>query len=66
MVEPQERLIFTIEEAGKLLGVSRPTAYKMAHSGQLPLIKTGNRKWAVPKSALDKMLLEAGHKQDRG
>jgi excisionase family DNA binding protein len=62
MVEEKERLVLSIEEAGRLLGVSRPTAYKMAHAGQIPLIKTGDRKWAVPKAALDKMLLEAGTK----
>lgn len=60
MVEQNQRLVLTIEEAGELLGVSRPTAYMMAHSGQIPIIKLGKRRMVVPKSALEKMLLEAG------
>ncbi len=58
-----ESLVFSIPEAGRLLGVSRPTAYQMAHNGQLPVIQTGTRKWVVPKAALMEMLENAGTKK---
>lgn len=64
MVDEKHRLVLTIEEAGELLGVSRPTAYQMAHAGQIPIIKLGKRRMVVPKAALDKMLLEAGTKSE--
>jgi excisionase family DNA binding protein len=64
MVEKNQRLVLSISEAGELLGVSRPTAYQMAHDGQIPIIKLGKRRMVVPKSALEKMLLEAGTKPE--
>jgi excisionase family DNA binding protein len=57
MVTKEERAVYTVEEAGKLLNLSRPTAYRMAREGRLPVISLG-RKLLVPKSALEKMLSE--------
>jgi excisionase family DNA binding protein len=48
-----------IEEAGKVLGISRNTAYEAARSGELPTIKIGKR-LLVPKVALDRLLDSAG------
>lgn len=42
-------------EAGKMLGVSKPTAYEMARTGQIPTIRVG-RKILVPLAPLRKML----------
>ena len=50
-----EKLVMSIEEAGKKLGLSRPTAYKLAKSGELPTIKLG-RKIVVSKVQLDRLL----------
>ncbi len=50
-----ECLTITVEEAGKRLGISRPTAYKMANEGQIPTIRLG-RRWLVPKVQFEKML----------
>lgn len=54
-------LVYSVEIAGKLLGLSRPSAYLAAKRGEIPTIKFG-RRLVVPKAALDRMLLEAGTK----
>lgn len=58
----EEKLVWTVEEAGKLLGLSRPTAYKVVKLGQIPAIRLG-KKIVVPKAALEKMLANAGNKE---
>jgi excisionase family DNA binding protein len=55
VVKREERAVLTIEEAGRLLNVSRPTAYNLAKSGKIPVLKLG-RKLMVPKASLDRML----------
>lgn len=57
MSEHKERLTLTVEEAGRLLGLSRPSAYEAASRGDLPTIRIG-RRLLVPKAALEKMLGE--------
>jgi excisionase family DNA binding protein len=44
-----------IEEAARLLGISRNTAYDAAKNGQLPTVKIGKR-LLVPTAALDRLL----------
>jgi excisionase family DNA binding protein len=56
-----EKLTFTVEEAGRMLGVSRNTAYACARSGELPVVKLGHR-LVVPKAALLRLLESAGQK----
>jgi excisionase family DNA binding protein len=56
-----EKLTFTVEEAGRMLGVSRNTAYACARSGELPVVKLGHR-LVVPKAALLRLLEGAGQK----
>ena len=50
-----EKLTITVEEAGKLLGISRALAYEMAHTGKLPVLRFG-RRLVVPKKAIENML----------
>ncbi len=52
----ENKLILTIEEAGKALGISRSTAYKLCKKGQIPTIRLGERRLVVPVAALMKML----------
>ena len=59
METANERLIYTVEEAGRLLGIGRSAAYEAARSGELPVIRIG-RRLLVSKQALDRMLSEAG------
>jgi excisionase family DNA binding protein len=51
-----ERLTMTIEEAAEALGISRATAYLLANTGQIPVIRLGERRLVVPRAALLKML----------
>jgi excisionase family DNA binding protein len=46
---------YTVEQAGRLLGVGRNQAYEAVRSGTLPSIKIGKR-LLVPKAALDRLL----------
>ena len=50
-----ERRTLTVEEAGRLLGISRNTSYALARSGAIPTIRLG-RRLLVPKVAFDRML----------
>jgi excisionase family DNA binding protein len=52
---PTERQTLKIEEAAKILGISRNTAYDAVKSGQLPTVKIG-RRFLVPKAALARLL----------
>ncbi len=58
----QEKLTYDIEEAGRLLGLSRPSAYLAAKRGEIPTLRLG-RRLVVPKSALEKMLANAWQKE---
>jgi excisionase family DNA binding protein len=50
-----ERRTYSVEEAGRLLGLSRNTAYARAADGTLPTIRFG-RRLLVPKATLDRLL----------
>jgi len=54
-----ERLVYTVPEAGAKLGLSRNAAYEAAARGEIPTIKLG-RLLRVPRVALDRMLEQAG------
>lgn len=41
-MENDEKLVMTIPEAGRKLGLSRESAYKAAKSGQIPTIRIGH------------------------
>jgi excisionase family DNA binding protein len=55
----EEKLVITVEEAGKLLGLSRGSAYSAARRGDIPTIRIGAR-LIVPRAALARMLESAG------
>jgi hypothetical protein len=46
---------FTVEETGKILGLSRASAFAAATRGDIPTIRVG-RRLIVPRRALEKML----------
>jgi len=46
-----ERLVFSVAEAGELLGISRAFAYELVARGEIPSIRLG-RRVLVPKAAL--------------
>jgi excisionase family DNA binding protein len=45
------RLVYSVGEAGELLGISRAFAYELVARGELPVIRMG-RRLLVPKVAL--------------
>jgi excisionase family DNA binding protein len=47
----ERRLVYTVSEAGELLGISRAFAYELVGRGVLPVIRMG-RRLLVPKVAL--------------
>jgi excisionase family DNA binding protein len=51
-------LTVSVEEAGRILGISRGAAYTHARDGSLPTIRLGKR-LLVPKAALHQMLASA-------
>ena len=59
--ETRESLVYSVPEAGRLLGLSRATSYMLANQGVIPTIRLG-RRLVVPRVALSKLLAEAGNK----
>jgi excisionase family DNA binding protein len=54
----EERLVFTVQEAAQLLGISRSFAYEAVQQGEIPSMRIG-RRILVPKAALARLLEEA-------
>jgi excisionase family DNA binding protein len=50
-----EKLTVTVEEAARLLGIGRNSAYEAVRRGEIPAIRLGKR-FLVPKAALERML----------
>lgn len=55
----RESLVYSVPEAGRLLNLSRATAYMLAGQRTIPTLRFG-RKLVVPKAAIARMLDEAG------
>jgi excisionase family DNA binding protein len=51
----ENRLVFTVEEAAQLLGISRSFAYEAVQRGEIPSMRIG-RRILVPKVALERLL----------
>ena len=49
------RQTLSVEEAARVLGISRNSAYAAAKSGELPALRIG-RRYVVPRAALERML----------
>ena len=55
MQPDNQAAVYTIEEAARLLGIGRSSAYAAARRGEIPTIPIG-RRLLVPKAALHKLL----------
>ena len=53
MTQQQEKQTFTVEEAAKILGVGRQTAYDLARKGELPGVRRLGRRFIVSKTELE-------------
>ena len=56
----EDRLVFTVEEAAELLGISRSFAYEAVQRGEIPSMRIGKR-ILVPKAALVRFLDAVGN-----
>jgi excisionase family DNA binding protein len=62
MAKPKnERVVMSVIEAGKKLGIGKDQAYALAHAGKLPVLHLGKRRMAVPIAAFERMLETAGN-----
>jgi excisionase family DNA binding protein len=59
-----ERLTISVEDAARLLGISRGLAYEAARRGELPVIRLG-RRLLVPRSQL-LQLVETSEPREAG
>ena len=55
MFSEQARLVFSVQEISRLLGLSRASTYEAVRVGSIPSIKVG-RRILIPKSALQELL----------
>jgi excisionase family DNA binding protein len=56
---PEGRLTVTVEEAARLLGISRTMAFQAVRSGEIPAIRV-RRRILVPVARLNDLLRGAG------
>jgi excisionase family DNA binding protein len=54
-----ERQTYTIEEAARIIGIGRNSAFEAAKRGEIPVIRVG-RRILVPRVALDRLLEARG------
>ncbi len=53
--EDTSRLVFSVEEARKQLGLSKGLMYEAIRTGQVPSVRIG-RRILIPRRALEQML----------
>ena len=53
------RLTLTVDEAGRLLGISRNSAFEAVRRGDIPSIRVGKR-ILIPRAAFERLLAGAG------
>ena len=59
------KLVLDAPELAKALGICKPRAYELMRQKGFPSIQISERRFVVPRAALDKWLLEqAGHDGD--
>jgi excisionase family DNA binding protein len=60
MVSENERLVYTVREAAKLMGVSHTTLFTSINRGQFTQVIHIGKRVVVPKAALSRYLENAG------
>jgi excisionase family DNA binding protein len=50
-----DRATHSIDEAARIIGISRTAAFQAAHRGEIPVVRFG-RRMLVPKQALARMM----------
>lgn len=55
-VQTQSTQTVSVQEAGEILGIGRVLAYRLAKSGELPVLRLGQRRLRVPTAALEEWM----------
>jgi len=63
MTQQQGKQTYTVEEAARILGIGRQTAYELARRGELPGIKRLGGRFIVSRIQLEEYL---GKNQEEG
>lgn len=58
MVKEEEKLVYTVEEVQRMLGVSLSVVYENLHAGRIPYLRLG-RRFVIPRTAFHKWLDES-------
>ena len=56
MTQQQEKQTYTVEEAARILGIGRQTAYELARRGELPGVRRLGKRFIISKSELEAYL----------
>lgn len=59
-----DSLVYSIEEVAALLRIGRNQCYAAARRGEIPVIRIGARRMMVPKTALRRLLADAGQNRE--
>ena len=59
-MEQEDKLVYSVTEIAKLLGIGRSKAYELVRSGTVPSLRLG-RRIVIPKLALSRFLTECAH-----
>jgi excisionase family DNA binding protein len=62
----EQKATLNVDQAARMLGISRGLAYEMAKQNRLPIIRCGHRRILVPRAALERMLADAGQVKKPG
>ena len=57
-MQQPSRVVLSVDEVAEQLGISRPSAFKAIHNGEIPFIRIG-RRILVPVAAFEKFLANA-------
>ncbi len=63
-VDEKEPIVYSPDEARKLLKISRGLIYAAIHTGRIPSIRIG-RRILIPRSGLERLLNEGANAQFR-
>jgi len=63
-MDEKEPIVYSLDEARKLLKISRGLIYVAIHTGRIPSIRIG-RRILIPRSGLERLLDEVGDAQFR-
>jgi len=51
-----EKLTYSVDEAAKLLGLSRNLCYRLAQEGRIPALRMSAKRIVIPRAALHRLL----------